>query len=117
MNIKPSYYHVVAVAGFLSLFALLMLWNTVLAPSPRFPVALMLVITVTPLLLHMRGFLARKPKSCAWMAYISLIYFIHGSIEAYANVSERLYASLEILLSLMLFFGATFYVRFAGKQG
>jgi len=67
--------------------------------------------------LHMRGFLNRKPKSCAWMAYISLIYFIHGSIEAYANVSERLYASLEILLSLMLFFGATLYVRFAGKQG
>jgi uncharacterized membrane protein len=50
------------------------------------------------------------------MAYISLIYFIHGSIEAYANVGERLYASLEIILSLMLFFGATLYVRFAGKQ-
>lgn len=117
MNIKPSYYHTVALAGFLGLFALVMLWNSVLAPSSRFPVALMLVITVTPLLLNMRGLLARKPKSCAWMAYISLIYFIHGSIETYANVSERLYASLEVLLSLMLFFGATLYVRFAGKQG
>ncbi len=101
----------------MGLFALVMLWNTVLAPSSRFPVALMLVITVTPLLLNMRGLLARKPKSCAWMAYISLIYFIHGSIETYANVNERLYASLEVLLSLMLFFGATLYVRFAGKQG
>lgn len=116
MNIKPSYYHAVAVAGFLGLFALLMLWNTVLAPSSRFPVALMLVITVTPLLLPMRGLLARKPRSCAWMAYISLIYFIHGSTEAYVNASERLYASLEIMLSLMLFLGTTLYIRFAGKQ-
>ena len=117
MNIKPIYYHTVAVAGFLGLFALLMLWNTMLAPSSRFPVALMLLITITPLLLNMRGLLDRKPESCAWMAYISLIYFIHGSVEAYANVSERLYAALEIILSLMLFFGAILYVRYAGKQG
>lgn len=117
MNIKPSYYHAVAVAGFLGLFALLMLWNTVLAPSSHFPVALMLLVTVTPLLLNIRGLLDRKPKSCAWMAYISLIYFIHGSTEAYANASERIYASLEIMFSLMLFFGAALYVRFAGKPG
>jgi uncharacterized membrane protein len=117
MNIKPIYYHTVALAGFLGLFALLMLWNTVLAPSSRFPVALMLLITVTPLLLNMRGLLDRKPKSCAWMAYISLIYFIHGSTEAYANTNGRFYPSLEIILSLMLFFGTTLYVRFAGKQG
>jgi uncharacterized membrane protein len=117
MNIKPVHYHTVALAGFLGLFALLMIWNTVLAPSSRFPVALMLLLTVTPLLLNMRGLFDRKPVSCAWMAYISLIYFIHGSVEAYVNVNERLYASLEVMLSLMLFLGATLYVRFAGKQG
>jgi uncharacterized membrane protein len=49
------------------------------------------------------------------MAYVSLIYFLHGSVEAYVNVDERLYASLEVLFSLMLFFGTTFYVRFVGK--
>jgi uncharacterized membrane protein len=115
MNIKPIYFHTLALAGFLGLFALLMLWNTVLAPSPQFPVALRLLITVTPLLLPMRGFLGRNPRSCAWMAYISLIYFIHGSIEAYATTTGRLYPSLEVILSLMLFFGTTLYVRFSGK--
>jgi uncharacterized membrane protein len=49
------------------------------------------------------------------MAYISLAYFIHGSIEAYVNTNGRLYPSLEIIFSLMLFFGSTLYVRFAGK--
>ncbi len=117
MNIKPIYFHTIALTGFLGLFALLMLWNTVLTPASRFPVALMLIMTVTPLLLPLRGLLDRKPKSCAWMAYISLIYFTHGSIEAYATTTGRLYPSLEIILSLMLFFGTTLYVRFSGKNG
>jgi len=115
MKINPIYYYITALAGFFGLFALLMLWNTVLAPSTRFPVALVLLVAVTPLLLPMRGLLDRNPRSCAWAAYVSLIYFIHGSAEAYVNVAERLYASLEIMLSLMLFFGAAFYVRFVGK--
>ncbi|MDO9424906.1 MAG: DUF2069 domain-containing protein [Methylobacter sp.] len=116
MNIKPIYCYITALAGFFGLFALLMLWNTVLVPSTRLPVALVLLVAVTPLLLPMRGLLNRNPRSCAWAAYISLIYFLHGTAEAYVNADERLYASLEILLSLMLFFGATFYIRFAGKQ-
>ncbi|MGZ8165716.1 MAG: DUF2069 domain-containing protein [Methylobacter sp.] len=113
MRIKPIYYHYLALAGFFGLFALLMLWNTLLTPFSKFPVALILLITVTPLLLPMRGLLNCKPKSCAWAAYISLIYFLHGSVEAYANPSERLYALLEIMLSLMLFLGSTLYVLFA----
>ena len=117
MNIKPVYFHSVALAGFLGLFTLLMLWNTVLMPSSRFPVAFILLITVTPLLLPFRGLLDRNRNSCAWMAYISLIYFIHGSIEAYASTTGRLYPSLEIILSLMLFFGTTLYLRFSGKHG
>jgi uncharacterized membrane protein len=113
MRIKPIYYHYLALAGFFGLFALLMVWNTLLTPFSKFPVALILLITVTPLLLPMRGLLNCKPKSCAWAAYISLIYFLHGSVEAYANPSERLYALLEVMLSLMLFLGSTLYVLFA----
>lgn len=117
MNINPTYCYITALTGFFGLFALLMLWNTVLAPSAHFPVALVLLAVVTPLLLPMRGLLDRNPRSCAWAAYVSLIYFIHGSAEAYASADERLYAALEIALSLMLFFGSALYVRFAKKQG
>jgi uncharacterized membrane protein len=115
MTIKPVYFYIMALTGYFGLFALLMLWNTILAPSSQFPVALMLLITVTPLLLNLRGLLNRNTKSCAWMAYISLAYFIHGSVETYVNTNGRLYPSLEVILSLMLFFGTTLYVRYAGK--
>jgi uncharacterized membrane protein len=115
MAIKPAHYHWTALAGFFGLFALLMLWNTLFSSSARLPVALVLLIAVTPLLLPMRGFLAGNRKSCAWMAYLSLPYFVHGAQEAYADADERLYAGLEIVFSLLLFFGSSLYIRFAGK--
>ncbi len=111
MKSYAKYFYLAALTGFFGLFALLMLWHTVLAPS-QLPVALMLLLTVTPLLLPMRGLLSQHRKSCTWVAYISLFYFIHGSTEAYSNPDERLYAGLEIILSLMLFLGTTLYLRF-----
>jgi uncharacterized membrane protein len=111
MKISLTYYHFVAVAGFFGLFILLMLWYTLLAPPAQFPITLILLLTVTPLLLPMRGLLSGNPKSCAWAAYISLLYFVHGSIETYSNPNERSYASLEVIFSLMLFLGAIGYLR------
>ena len=112
---KTLYYHYAALTGYFGLFGLLMLWNTVLAPSSRFPVAMVLLFWVMPLLFTLKGLLSANLKSCAWTAYLSLIYFIHGTGEAYSNTDERLLAGLEIFFSLLLFFGATFYVRFTGK--
>lgn len=108
---NPRYFHWFAVSAFIGLFGLLMLWQTVLFPSTRFPISLSLFLSVTPLLIPLRQFLNANKKSCSWMAYLSLFYFIHGAIECYANVDERWLAGLEVFFSLSLFFGAAFYVR------
>ena len=104
MKLAPSFPYRIALTGFFGLFVLLMLWNTALTTAPKLPVAL-------------RGFLNVQLKSCAWLAYVSLIYFIHGCSEAYANAAVRPYAMLEIVLSLMIFLGTTFYIRLSGRQG
>ncbi len=109
------YWYYSALGGYFGLFLLLMSWPTILLPSARFPVALILLFSVTPLLLPLRGFLHGKTRSCSWLAYISLFYLIHGIVEAYAEPLERCYAALEILFSLLLFFGTTFYVRYYQK--
>ncbi len=116
LNSTAQRWYNVALAGYFGLFLLLMFWNTVLMPSARFPVALVLMIWVTPLLLPLTGLLRGNKKSCSWAAYLSLIYLIHGISEAYAVPAERLYASLEIIFSLLLFTGCTFYIRSAAKQ-
>jgi len=111
MTISPDVPYRIAVAGFLGLFALLMLWPTVLSNNNTFPVAIILIVTVSPLMLPMRGFLARRRTSCVWLAYVSLFYFIHGCLETFAGNDGKLYAVMETLLSLMIFFGVLFYLR------
>lgn len=113
---KRIYYHYVALIGFFGLFFLRMAWHTVLFPGSGFPTALLLVITVGPLLLPLRGFMDGKLKSCTWMSYLSLPYFAHGVAEAYASHAGRPYALLEALFSLLLCFGAGFYVYKAEKN-
>ncbi len=112
---KARHYYAIALTGYFGLFILLMLWNTVLLPPEQLPVALALIVIVSPLLFVLRGFLNGNTKSCSWMAYISMPYFIHGCIEAYVR-TERLLPSLEVLFSLMLFFGASLFVRHSSRE-
>ncbi|HIG65601.1 MAG: DUF2069 domain-containing protein [Gammaproteobacteria bacterium] len=112
---NARYFYTIALSGYVGLFILLMLWNTVISPPEKLPIALALIITVSPLLLPFRGFIKGNLKSCSWMAYLSMPYFIHGSIEAYAR-TERLLPALEVLFSLLLFLGATLFVRYAARK-
>ncbi|WP_428356137.1 DUF2069 domain-containing protein [Methyloprofundus sp.] len=112
---NARHFYAIALSGYVGLFGIIMLWNTLISPPEKLPVALVLIFTVSPLLLPLRGFIKGNLKSCSWMAYLSMPYFMHGSIEAYAR-TERLLPSLEVLFSLMLFLGATFFVRYAARN-
>ena len=107
-------YYYLGLTGFFSLFLLLMAWPTLLFPDHVMPTALILLISVGPLLLPFRGLLDRNLKSCTWMTYLSLPYFAHGAAETYAS-QIWLYPALESLFSLMLCFGAGLYVYKAEK--
>ncbi len=109
------YFYYAGLTGFFGLFLLMMAWHTLLASTKQMPTALLLIIGVGPLLLPFKGLLNRNLKSCTWMAYLSLPYFVHGVTEAYVNQQLRPYALLEILFSLLLCFGAGFYVYKAEK--
>jgi uncharacterized membrane protein len=101
-----------ALVGFFGLFILLMLWNTLLSPSEHFPVVMVLLGTVAPLLFPMRGLLNANCKSCTWMSYLSLFYFTYGISEAYiaTNPTELYCALLEVFFSLLLCAGCGFFV-------
>ncbi|MCK4843293.1 MAG: DUF2069 domain-containing protein [Methylococcales bacterium] len=112
---KRIYYYYIALIGFFGLFILLMLWNTLLVPSTRLPIALVLIFVISPMLIPLRGFLNGNLKSCTWMCYISLFYFTHGISEAYTTPAELYYGLLEVFFSLLLCTGAGFYVYKAEK--
>ena len=116
MKNGPALFRTTALGGFFGLFGLLMLWPTLLAPSSQWPTALILIVTVTPLLFLVRGLLAANLKSYAWSGFVSLLYFMHGAIEAYADAGVRWLAAAEILFSLLLFFGSALAIRSAKKS-
>ena len=109
------HFYYAGLVGFFGLFFLLMLDHTLLSPTPKAATAGLLLISVGPLLLPFKGLLNRNLKSCTWMSYLSLPYFIHGVIEAYVDSSQLVFGLLEVLFSLLLCFGCGWYVYKAEK--
>ncbi|MHB8747181.1 MAG: DUF2069 domain-containing protein [Gammaproteobacteria bacterium] len=105
-----------ALFGYFGLLTLLIAWFTVLAPSTHLPTALLLLIVVGPLLFPLRGLLHGKPYTHAWVSMLALLYFTHGVIEAWSNRTERTYALLEILFSVLLFLGSMLYARWRARE-
>ncbi len=101
--------------GYFGLFSLTLLWVTVLSPSARMPTSINIILFVGPLLFPLRGILNGKTYTHAWTAFLVLLYFTHGIVEAWANPAERGLAITEILLSIILFTGCIAYVRLANK--
>lgn len=101
--------------GYFGLLTLLLLWFTWLARPTQMPVSVVLLIFVGPLLLPLRGLLYQRSYTHAWTAFLVLIYFIHGVVEAWANPTERGLASLEIFFSMMLFSGCLLYIRYNAR--
>ncbi|MBK7544066.1 MAG: DUF2069 domain-containing protein [Candidatus Competibacteraceae bacterium] len=105
------FWHAVTLVGYFGLFALLLLWFAWLEPSKRVPVSLVLVLLVGPLLLPLRGLLYGRPYTCAWSSFLALFYFSAGVFSAAGPMRRPWLAWLEIGFSLLLFWGAVFYVR------
>ena len=100
-----------ALAGYFGLLGLMLAWHAWQAPSGRFPVSLVFLITAVPLLLPLRGLLHGRPRAHIWAAFLSLPYFVHGVGEAFADPAGRWLGLLEIAFSLTLFFAASLYAR------
>jgi uncharacterized membrane protein len=103
--------------GYFGLLALLTIWNTIVNPARQLPVAVILLLVVTPLLLPLKGMLHGRLRSCAWAAYLSLLYFFHGVTELASEPlgSGTVFDVLEVIFSLLLFFGGSFYIRYAAR--
>ena len=101
--------------SYLCLIVFITLWITVLTPPQTFPISLVLIICVVPLLLPLMGVLHGRDKPVNWAAYLSLLYFIHGTMEAFASTEMRLYGIIEIIISLTVFFSGSLYIRRLNK--
>ncbi len=110
------FYYILALLGYFGLFLLLVLWTVYLAPPTIFPISIVLLFYVGPLLIPMRGLLYGKLYTHAWLHFMALFYFTIGVMVAAANVEERLYALIQVALSIMMFVGSMMYVRVKARE-
>ena len=99
-----------ALYAYLGLIAWILLWN-ILSPSATYPVSLILILLLAPLLALLKGMLHASRYIHAWASMIALFYFALGVSDAYADPSDRIYGIGLIILSLVWFAGAIAYLR------
>lgn len=103
--------YLAALACYLGLIGLLLVWLLWLAPPPpalRTPALLVLVL---PLLLGLRGVLHRRRYTLQWTGMLSLAYFVHGVLAGTGPAPERWLGAVETSLALGYFGCALLYLR------
>jgi uncharacterized membrane protein len=74
-----------------------------------------LLLFLLPLLLFLPSLVARRPRGHAWLAFVSLLYFMIGVNVAILPGLGWL-GWLIALAALALFGGSTLYARFRSRQ-
>lgn len=113
-----------ALASYLLLILLVLLWEGWLAPAPKAPPGFWLTLKGVLLLLPLFGMLHDRPRSYLWASLLVLFYFMEGVMLVYLHHAETFalhnvlpYALLETVLTLSFIVSAGFYVRAARTSG
>jgi len=113
-----------ALASYILLILLTILWEGWLAPAPRALPGFWLTLKSTLLLLPLFGMLRNKPRSFLWASLLVMLYFMEGTMLLYLHRTEGFalhnvlpYALLETLLTLTFIASAGFYVQAARAAG
>lgn len=113
---NSRFYYSLALIGYFGLFVLLSTWTIYLAPPTIFPISIVLLFYVGPLLIPLRGLLHGKLYTHAWVHFMALFYFIVGVMVAAGNADERNYALAQVALSILMFVGSMMYVRVKARE-
>lgn len=101
----------ISLVGYFSLIGLLVVWYGIMQPA-----YVALTILLFPLAFPIYGLVRGKAYTYAWMSFLTLLYFIHGTVEAYANEYARPYALLEVLASVLTYVGVVMYARLKSRE-
>lgn len=100
-----------ALASFFGLMITLICWITLGTHSSNYPTSGFLILALGPLLFPLRGLLHGKPYTHAWTTFLMLFYFSHGIGEVYSAEGFSIYASLEVLFSLLTFVASITFIK------
>lgn len=106
---------VLALASYLGLLALMVIWQLTCNCSSSLSVGFRLGFWVLPLLFPLYGIIRGHAYTHAWANFILMWYFLHSLTMLYVDPSQRDWAIAELILTSMAFIGCTGYARNQGK--
>ena len=99
--------------SYVGLLITIAIWYLYVSP-PKHTYSIILTTTYLLVLLTPAfGLIKKSYRVYAWSSYIMLIYFSHATIETWANADEKIYAILELVLSISFYISATVCARHA----
>jgi uncharacterized membrane protein len=102
--------YALAIASFLGLFGLLLVWNLFYAQLPDALFWPVLAFQLVPMLILAPGVLLGNARGHAWACFVINIYFIQGVLAAF-DPSRRWFGWAEAILTFVFFCAALLYVR------
>lgn len=99
----------VAVAAWLALIALTLLWETWIAPLR--PGGSWLALKALPLAFALRGLLRADAYTMQWALMLSLLYVLEGAVRLFDAPPVNLLAAVELALAVLFFVAAIVYLR------
>ncbi len=115
---KARFYYFMTLTAYFGLLILLASWIIFFDPPENSTTSLALLFILTPLILALRGLLNGKRYTYAWSSMLILFYFLHGVVEAWANINPLIQtlALFEVGLTVIFFIGAIFYVKHKSQE-
>ncbi|WP_148253975.1 DUF2069 domain-containing protein [Aidingimonas lacisalsi] len=74
-----------------------------------------LLVRLVPLVLFLPSIMTRRPRGHAWLAFVSLLYFMQG-VMVTTLPGFGITGVLESLAAIGLFLGSTGFARFRSRQ-
>ena len=113
---KTDTYKRIALTGYFSLLIFMPLWLLILNPSQGLNPWLSTTMFIVPLLFPLKGILAGNPYTFAWSNFIVMLYFLHSLTTLWVSEDDRIWATLELLFSSLMFYGGTYYAKYRGQE-
>lgn len=113
---KTNAARILSLAAYLGLLGFVLAWSILLGDLPGNQISLTLLVLGVPLLLPLRGILHGRDRSIIWGTLVSLLYLVHGGIVWWSEPAHAHWGVLEMFLSLLFVFSASFFIRWRAEQ-
>lgn len=105
-----------ALSSHIALISWIAIWYFLLSNTHNYSATFIILVYIVPLLLPLRGIVQGKPYTHAWTSFVVLLYFLHAITVLYAEPTQIVYASIELLLAVSMFTGCAVFARLRGQE-